>query len=118
MGYEFFGEKIIFPSALVPGIDNDQSLIKIKSLNSFQFSTVSSITSSQTMNRQCFTVKDGKCTLKHSHNYYNQVQMQLLVTERKFCDFVLYAENGPVSIERIYRDGDPVDDILKLLSLF
>ena len=26
MGYEFFGEKIIFPSALVPGINNDQSL--------------------------------------------------------------------------------------------
>ena len=26
MSYEFFEEKIIFPSALVPGIDNDQSL--------------------------------------------------------------------------------------------
>ena len=26
MGYEFFEEKIIFPSALVPGINNDQSL--------------------------------------------------------------------------------------------
>ena len=27
MGYEFFEEKIIFPSAPVPGINNDQSLI-------------------------------------------------------------------------------------------
>ena len=26
MGYEFFKEKIIFPSAPVPGINNDQSL--------------------------------------------------------------------------------------------
>ena len=26
MGYEFFGEKIIFRSAPVPGINNDQSL--------------------------------------------------------------------------------------------
>ena len=26
MGYEFFGEKLIFPSAPVPGINNDQSL--------------------------------------------------------------------------------------------
>ena len=26
MGYEFFGENIIFPSAPVPGINNDQSL--------------------------------------------------------------------------------------------
>ena len=29
MGYEFFGEKIIFPSAPVPGINNDQSLKQI-----------------------------------------------------------------------------------------
>ena len=27
MGYEFFGEKIIFPSTLVLGINNDQSRI-------------------------------------------------------------------------------------------
>ena len=27
MGYEFFEEKIIFPSTPVPGINNDQSLI-------------------------------------------------------------------------------------------
>ena len=27
MGYEFFEEKIIFPSAPVPGINNDQFLI-------------------------------------------------------------------------------------------
>ena len=26
MGYEFFEDKIIFPSAPVPGINNDQSL--------------------------------------------------------------------------------------------
>ena len=28
MGYEFFKEKIIFPSAPVPGINNDHSLIQ------------------------------------------------------------------------------------------
>ena len=44
--------------------------------------------------------------------------MQLLVTERKFCDFILYAENGPVSIERIFRDELLTDEILKLLTLF
>ena len=30
MGYEFFEEKIIFPSTPVPGINNDQSLNEIK----------------------------------------------------------------------------------------
>ena len=29
MGYEFFQGKIIFPSAPVPGINNDQSLISM-----------------------------------------------------------------------------------------
>ena len=32
MGYEFFGEKIIFPSAPVPGINNDQSLMSTLNL--------------------------------------------------------------------------------------
>ena len=34
MGYEFFEEKIIFPSAPVPGINNDQSLNREMSLPS------------------------------------------------------------------------------------
>ena len=33
MGYELFGEKNIFPSALVLGINNDQSLIPYPSLD-------------------------------------------------------------------------------------
>ena len=41
-----------------------------------------------------------------------------MVTETTFCDFVLYAKNGPVSIERIYRDEPIVADILRTLSGF
>ena len=29
MGYEFFGEKIIFPSTPVPGLNNNQSLTEL-----------------------------------------------------------------------------------------
>ena len=42
--------------------------------------------------------------------------MQLLVTERIFCDFVLYAKNGPVSIERIYQNEHVIDEIIKCLT--
>ena len=66
--------------------------------------------------KQCFIIKDGQCILKSSHDYYYQIQMQLLVTERIFCDFVLYAENGPVSIERIYRNEHVIDEIIKCLT--
>ena len=44
--------------------------------------------------------------------------MQLQVTERKFCDFVLYAEQGPVSIERIYPDLNVIGEISSNLTTF
>ena len=44
--------------------------------------------------------------------------MQLLMTEREFCDFVLYAENAPVSVQRIERDEHIILEILKLLKAF
>ena len=43
--------------------------------------------------------------------------MQLLVTETHFCDFLLYAE-GPVSIERIYRNEDIIAEILSNIFTF
>ena len=42
--------------------------------------------------------------------------MQLLVTERIFCDFILYAENGPVSIERIFRNEQVISQIIESLT--
>ena len=44
--------------------------------------------------------------------------MQLLMTEREFCDFVLYAENGPVLVLRIERYEHLILEILKLLTAF
>ena len=63
-----------------------------------------------------FPSKITSVPLKKSHSYYYQIQMQLLVTERTFCDFVLYAKNGPVSIERIYRDDNFITDLLNVLN--
>ena len=34
----------------------------------------------------------------------------------KFCDFVLYAKDGPISVQRIYRDKQLICDILLRLS--
>ena len=65
-----------------------------------------------------FSSKITSVPLKKSHSYYYQIQMQLLVTERTFCDFVLYPMNGPVSIERIYRDANFITDMLSDLTLF
>lgn len=105
------------------GLESEPKAVEIKSLKLLKQSTIEEVTSgkaslcSDLINRQCFSIKDGKCILKHKHDYYYQTQMQLLVTERHFCDFILYAE-GPVSIERIYRNEDVIAEILSNLTTF
>ena len=53
------------------------------------------------------TKKDGRYSieLKQTHVYYAQVQGQMAITDRKWCDFVIYTSKG-ISIERITFDED------------
>ena len=101
------------------GIVGEDGLLEIKSLKIFKDSTIESVVEKwSTLPKvvkqgQCFIIEDGQCILKSSHDYYYQIQMQFLVTERIFCDFVLYAENGPVSIERIYQNEHVINEIIK-----
>ena len=98
--------------------------MEIKSLKIFHDNTIDQVVndtdrvlvSKDNLNRQCFAIKDNKCNLKESHDYYYQIQCQLLVTERTFCDFVLYAKDSPISVQRIYRDQQLISDILLRLS--
>ena len=53
---------------------------------------------------QCFTLRDSKLVLKRTHAYYYQIQLQLLITEAKYCDLVLFSAKGLPSIERITPD--------------
>ncbi len=43
--------------------------------------------------------------LRKEHLYYSQVQGQMGVTKRKWCDFIVYTEKG-LSVERIKFDSD------------
>ena len=53
------------------------------------------------------TNQDGRSSieLKRTHSYYAQVQGQMAITERKWCDFVIYTSKG-ISIERIRFDEE------------
>ena len=48
--------------------------------------------------------KDGTYHLKKSHDYYHQVQGQLYINGRPWCDFVVWTPTF-MSIERIWFDG-------------
>jgi hypothetical protein len=114
--------KFPFLACSPDGLVNDNGLVEIKSLKVFKNNSIEDITSGtvvlpkETMKRQCFTIEDGKCVLRENHAYYYQVQMQLLVTERDFCDFILYAEEGEVSIERIFRNESLINEIQNSLT--
>ena len=50
------------------------------------------------------TTTDGAVVnLKTRHAYYSQVQGQMAITGRKWCDFVIYTLKN-LSVERIYFD--------------
>ena len=49
--------------------------------------------------------KNGKPKLKHTHNYYYQVQGQLAITGRLWCDFIIYTAKD-ICVERILFDSE------------
>ena len=56
--------------------------------------------------------------LKRTHPYFCQVQGQMAITERKWCDFVVYTPKG-VSIERIPYDPEFwTNELLPKLTVF
>ena len=69
------------------GLLGKDGIIEIKFLKIIT-SPNQSLVPKDVINRQCFKITDGTLELKHGHDYYYQMQLQLLVTERKYCDFV------------------------------
>ena len=47
----------------------------------------------------------AKLLLKEGHPYYSQIQGQMAIGERPWCDFVIYTTKG-ISIERIQYNKD------------
>ena len=47
--------------------------------------------------------------LKRKHQYYYQVQTQLLVTRLDWCDFVIWLPSEGIIVERIYYDEKFID---------
>ena len=62
--------------------------------------------------------QDGILTLKRTHMYFSQVQGQMAIGRRKWCDFIVYTRKG-ISVERLKFDQDFWDnDLLPKLCSF
>nr|XP_054774925.1 uncharacterized protein LOC129283112 [Lytechinus pictus] len=61
--------------------------------------------------------KRGKVQLKRNHPYFDQIQAQLAVTGKAWCDFFVYKDNG-VFLERIERDPQWQRSFLMMMDRF
>ena len=114
--------KFLWLACSPDGLVSSDGLIEIKCLKIFHEHSIQTVIEQaddfkDAVKRQCFYIEGNKCKLKHTHGYYYQVQMQLLVTGRRYCDFVLFSKHGPVSIERMSRDETLISDILRALTV-
>jgi hypothetical protein len=55
-------------------------------------------------NQDCLQKIDGQTHISKAHSYYTQVQCQLAVTKREWCDFCIYTKNGHF-LDRVYFDN-------------
>ncbi|XP_072041956.1 uncharacterized protein [Amphiura filiformis] len=53
----------------------------------------------------CMKLVDGQWVLDKNHQYFYQVQTQLFVTKKPFCDFIVWSQGG-ILVQRIYRDDE------------
>ena len=104
--YPFLGAS---PDAVVhdPSSDIEFGLAEVKFPYSYRHLTPDEAATAGDFNSTLEVDSDGKATLKlkHTHPYYSQVQGQMGITERKWCDFIIYTEKG-ISIERIPFDSN------------
>jgi hypothetical protein len=88
-----------FLGASLDGLIADDGLIKVKCLHS---------------------VKDLEVIdhVKTTHDYYHQVQGQLNITGRQWCDFVVFTRKGELYTERIKRDASFWEKVVQKLRTF
>ncbi|CAN7999026.1 unnamed protein product, partial [Ixodes hexagonus] len=98
---------------------NEVGLLEVKCPPSKAGQTVREACSDKTF---CAEIVEGEPQLKRAHPYFYQVQGQLGVTKRPWCDFVLWTNHPKpehsLSIERIYFDEAVWERILGGLVYF
>ena len=65
----------------------------------------------------CFLNDVDEICLKEEHHYYYQIQGQLAITKRKWCDFIIWTLKG-LSVQRIFFKSDFWENMLSKLKFF
>ena len=99
----FVDTQHFFLAASPDGLVGNDGLVEVKCPHSAR--TMTPFDAASEIKDFCCSPSKTKITLKRGHNYYYQIQGQLHVTRKHWCDFVVWTPKG-ISIERIQRDDD------------
>lgn len=93
------------PDGIIYDTESDSTIgiIEIKCPYSIRDITVAE--ASMKSSFYCCIDENNEIHLKKRHNYYFQVQGQLAILNREWCDFIVWTLKG-ISVERILFDGD------------
>jgi len=90
---------------LDPSTDNELGLVEIKCPFSAQDTPLINLSTGKSNN---FFLKhsDGQFSLKRNHDYYYQIQGQMHILKRQWCDFVVWTPRKDDYVqERIHYDS-------------
>lgn len=98
----FVSESEPYLAASPDGLVGDEGIVEVKCIHKIGESTL--LLAAAKRGNICLEVKkDGKLQLNRKHNYYFQVQGQLNIADRNYCDFIVFS-NTDFFVERIERD--------------
>ncbi|KAI4454827.1 exonuclease phage-type/recb c-terminal domain-containing protein [Holotrichia oblita] len=95
----FIDEDNPFLGASPDGLVGNNGLIEVKCLYS-----VNKLMENHKKN-VCYNIRDSQIQLKRNHNYYYQIQGQLNITKKEFCDFIIFTKDD-FHVERIFKDRE------------
>lgn len=98
--------------------DNEMSgIVEIKCPFSARNMTIEEAVNSNEIKDFCLEKTGNENTLKKNHQYYAQVQGQLMITGSDYCDFIVFTQKD-LSVQRIYPDIEFMEPLLAKLAAF
>jgi YqaJ-like viral recombinase domain len=90
----FVPYRVPYLGASPDGLVGDDGLLEVKCIPSVGQQSVKEAAKSKSKKNLSVTYTDGTLQLKPKHPYWFQIQGQLNITGREWCDLVLYSDGG------------------------
>lgn len=112
----FIYEKVCYLAASPDGLVGDNGLVEVKCVPSIEEDKIRQAVAEKKLD--FLTFDEDTLVLKSSHKYWYQIQGQLNITGREYCDLIVFAKTDTVFL-RIYKNTEVwEEDMLPKLQCF